>query len=102
MAGVQGRVAFGLRHFCILCFSKKGLGQQNSHEDPNLTMYWHRQIGNVAEFLTENPRGRGTKILGVYAFFTCNLEQSLSASLLLKSGMEVSRTSLSLETGLET
>ena len=23
MAGVQGKVAFGLRHFCILSFSKK-------------------------------------------------------------------------------
>ena len=34
---------------------KKGLGQQNSHEDPNLTMHWHRQIGNVAGQPILNP-----------------------------------------------
>ena len=28
MAGVQGKVAFGLSHFCVLSFSKKSLGQQ--------------------------------------------------------------------------
>ena len=48
MAGVQGKVAFGLRHFCILSFSKRKFRPANSHEDPNLTMHWHRQIGNVA------------------------------------------------------
>ena len=48
MAGVQGKVAFGLSHFCVLSFSKKKCGPANSHEDPNLTMHWHRQMGNVA------------------------------------------------------
>ena len=47
MAGVQGKVAFGLSHFCIEVFQKK-FRPANSHEDPNLTMHWHRQMGNVA------------------------------------------------------
>ena len=47
MAGVQGKVAFGLRHFCLSSFSKK-FRLANSHEDPNLTMHWHRQMENVA------------------------------------------------------
>ena len=48
MVGVQGRVAFGLRHFCVLSFLKRKFRPANSHEDPNLTMHWHRQMGNVA------------------------------------------------------
>ena len=51
MVGVQGRVAFGLRHFCILSFLKRKFRPANSHEDPNLTMHWHRQMGNVAGYL---------------------------------------------------
>ena len=47
MAGVQGKVAFGLSHFCIEVFQKK-FRPANFHEDPNLTMHWHRQMGNVA------------------------------------------------------
>ena len=46
MAGVQGKVALGLSHFCIEVFQKK-FRPANSHEDPNLTMHWHRQMGNV-------------------------------------------------------
>ena len=45
MAGVQGKVAFGLSHFCVLSFSKKRFRPANSHEDPNLTMHWLNEIG---------------------------------------------------------
>ena len=51
MAGVQGKVAFGLSHFCIEVFQKKSFRPANSHEDPNLTMRWHRQMGNVAGYI---------------------------------------------------
>ena len=34
--------------FYILKVFQKKFRPANSHEDPNLTMHWHRQMGNVA------------------------------------------------------
>ena len=43
----SGKSGIWIKSFCILSFQKK-FRPANSHEDPNLTMHWHRQMGNVA------------------------------------------------------
>ena len=44
----SGKGGILIKAFLYIKFLKKKFRPANSHEDPNLTMHWHRQMGNVA------------------------------------------------------
>ena len=46
----SGKSGIWVKSFLYWSFSKKSYRPANSHEDPNLTMHWHRQMGNVAQW----------------------------------------------------
>ena len=41
----SGKSGIWIKSFLYIKFFKKKFTPANSHEDPNLTMHWHRQMG---------------------------------------------------------